>query len=172
MTSLSFFLCFVCGKIFGHVRDLNRHDRVEHNFLLCFACDFSWGRSDVYRAHVVKYHPGVDADVVFGKPAGSRRRTIAIARHPQRQPVVPPESESPIGILPVIPVAHAPQLEYPGLPITSPEHEDSHVPYTGSLSSFSFIEEWAQSNDLNINQGGPARLAQSLSYATYVISDP
>ena len=187
------FLCH-CGKRFTRKGGLNLHYRKKHNPSQCSFCDFKWGRAYEYREHIEGCHLDINPDTILRKPAGSRKRTTPIARHPQQQQALPltvehdesryseispasphppvfPSPEHPIGTPPVMPVAHGPQLEDAGSLITTPEHasEDAHVPYTDAPSSFPSIEEWAQllNNLDNITQGYQTRLARSLLYPTY-----
>jgi hypothetical protein len=81
-------VCSQCNTSYAQRQGYSLHVRTVHNPKSCFLCDFKWGRPYEYRNHLLKNHPGVDPDVILGKPAGSRRRaTILTDALPQLPPV-------------------------------------------------------------------------------------
>ena len=88
------FFCDNCDADFVQKQGLNRHREHKHRDeydepSLCIRCDFKCTRPYEYRAHLEKRHPEVDANLILGKVAGSRRRTAYFARYPSQQVLLP-----------------------------------------------------------------------------------
>lgn len=50
-------LCTPCGKSFGRIQDLRRHQREKHSPAHeCQFCGFKWSRPDKFRRHLIESH--------------------------------------------------------------------------------------------------------------------
>ena len=84
-----YYSCDDCGKTFAQQQGITRHRRT-HSPNLCINCDFMWSQPYQYRQHLEQCHPDVDADLVLGKPAGSRRQTAIFTQTSDITPSVTP----------------------------------------------------------------------------------
>ena len=82
------YICHTCDKRYAQPGSVMRHYRAKHDPNSCTYCGARWSRPYQYRDHLEKYHRDVDADLILGKPSGSRSRA-KITRRGRPQNVSP-----------------------------------------------------------------------------------
>ncbi|KAH9968464.1 hypothetical protein BJV74DRAFT_868338 [Russula compacta] len=88
------FSCDLCRKGYVQLQGLRRHYREKHAASSCEYCDdFKWGRPYLFKEHLEKRHPHVNADVTPEAVAGVRCSATTAARYPPQQGASPPTSE-------------------------------------------------------------------------------
>lgn len=86
--------CGLCSKGYVQSQGLRRHYREKHAASSCKYCDdFKWGRPYLFKEHLEKRHPHVNADVTPEAATGVHCSTTAAARYPPQQWPSSPISE-------------------------------------------------------------------------------
>ena len=70
------YLCSTCGKEYAQRQGVTRHQREVHKPKLCRHCRaFKWGRPDLFRKHLKRWHPDIDPDIELEVKGNSHRTT-------------------------------------------------------------------------------------------------